>query len=419
MPTRQVEHDVDGVLRDRLDHDRLGEPVGARARGSGRSGQSGRAAGRRGCGRRRRTPGGRHRSWPSATRSRPGPLDGELEGVEEAHVADVPAAHAARPDLPVRGRQQQPRSRARTRPGRAAAAAAGGLSRTDRCWVTSVTVQDFNAKHAVRPQERSGPARARHPRRRRPARRRLGAVGLQRAEQPGPGRPGHPRPDPGRRARARLPPQPVRPRAAQPALAADRGQGGGVPRRPGRAAARPVPARARRVRRRGRLPPDPVPRRRRGRRDRGVPRPARDHRGRRVRARQHPHRRRPGRRAARAGRPVRHVRPLLGRRRRTWPGSTSTAAPASARPPQHVADQGHRRIAHLGWPLDSETGQRPAAGLARGARGPRPRARPARRGARRLRRRPRRRPPAARRAPTRPPRSSARPTPSPSARSAP
>ena len=47
----------------------------------------------------------------------------------------------------------------------------------------------------------------------------------------------------------------------------------------------------------------------------------------------------------------------MGRRPGRWPGSTSTAGPGSARPRSTWPAQGHRRIAHLGWPLGSETGR--------------------------------------------------------------
>ena len=229
------------------------------------------------------------------TRSRPEPSTASSSVSRRRYVADVPAAHAAGPHLPVGGREEQAGSGhardevVQQRLQRGACLGLGVLG-------TSVTVRDFNAKQPVGRKSGPAPARARDPRRRGPARRRLRPVGVQRAEHPRPGRARHPRPDPGRGPRARLPPQPLRPRPAQPALAADRGEGGALARRPRGAAARPVPARARRVRGRRRLPPHPLPRRRRGGRDRGLPRPPRDHGRGRVRAGQHPRRRRPGRR---------------------------------------------------------------------------------------------------------------------------
>ncbi len=149
-----MQHDVHGVLRDRLDHDRLRRVRRSRACGTGRSGPSGREAGRRGCGRRTRTPAGRHRSSPTGPGRDPSPRrpargcrgGGRRRRTSRSRRRVGPARPRPRAAGP---------GRRRTRPGRAAAAAAGGLSRTDRCWVTSVTVRDFNAKHGS--DRKSGP----------------------------------------------------------------------------------------------------------------------------------------------------------------------------------------------------------------------------------------------------------------------
>ena len=92
-------------------------------------------------------------------------------------------------------------------------------------------------------------------------------------------------------------------------------------------------------------------------RDRGLPRAPRHHRGGRVRAGQHPRRRPPGRRRCASWQVpfATFGRSWDGDEELAWVDVDGRAGIRAAT--EHVAAQGHRRIAYVGWPLSSETGR--------------------------------------------------------------